>query len=59
MIKLILAALAALALSGCVVAPDQYGYGPVYRPAPVYVAPTYYAPAFGTIFIGGGHRHWR
>jgi hypothetical protein len=49
MIKLILAALVAASLSGCIVAPQPV----YYRPAAVYYAP---APVYGTVFVGGWRR---
>jgi hypothetical protein len=42
--------IAALSLTGCVVYPDNYGYGGGYY-APAYVAPP---PVYGSVIIGGG-----
>jgi hypothetical protein len=56
-----LAAISALALGGCIVAPnDGYGYG--YYGAPVVVAPppvVYGEWGWGGRWVGGGHGHWR
>jgi len=55
-----LAALAALALGGCVVAPEQpygygYGYGSGYYSAPVVIAPPLYYGGYGGWGGGWGH----
>lgn len=55
----IVVAAVALGLSGCVYAGPGYGYysQPYY---PAYYGPAYYGPpVVGSVWIGGGGRHWR
>jgi len=57
-LKVILASTAALALAGCVVAPEPYYSGPAYAPS---YYPDYYAPGYGGGYVGlyyGPGGHW-
>ena len=52
----IVVAAIALGLGGCVYAGPGYGY----YSQPAYYGPAYYGPpVVGSVWIGGGGRHWR
>lgn len=63
-LSIVLAASAALMLSGCVLVPVDSGYGyydssPAYVSPGVVVGPYYGSRHYGRGYWRGGHRHWR
>ena len=60
MLRTVVVLTAAAALGGCAVAPG-YGYGQPYGDADYGYAPSYYAPAYGSVSVwaGGGGGYYR